>query len=395
MRSGPLAGTRVVELGNLIAAPYAGMLLADLGADVVKVEPPSGDLARAFMPFVGGESVFFLALNRGKRSLALDPRDPEARAWLDRLVEGADVVVNNLRLGAMERMGYDEESVRRINPSVVYAVISAFGADGPDAARSGIDVVFQAASGMISLNGHPGDPPQKTATTVGDYLAGTNAALAVCAALVEKQRSGEGRRVDICLRDGLIAVQSTLNSLFFVSGDQPEQTGTASPFVAPSQVFATADGFLALAIVSDHHFNLLAGALGRPDLVERFPTNEVRMALRSEVVDAVAQVLVEAPTARWVDELGDRGLPVAPVMDLPAVFSDPQVLHNDMVIEVDHPRAGPVSTTGSPLRIDGSAARATSVPPSIGEHSRPLLGELGATADQVDALVASGAVVVS
>lgn len=392
--NGPLRGVRVVEFGNLIAAPYAGMMLADLGAEVVKVEPPGGDLARGFGPYLGGESVFFMAVNRGKRSLAIDPKHPGSRPWLDRLVERADVVINNLRAGAMERMGYDEGSLRRLNPGAVYAVVSAFGADGPYATRAGIDIIFQAESGMIALTGHPGDPPQKTATTIGDYVAATNAALAVCAALVERERTGAGRRVDISLRDGLLAVQSGWWALYFARGRQPERTGTASPFLAPNQVFEAADGHFALAIVSDRHFALLCQQLGRPDLVEEFPTNEDRMAGRERLVAELAAIFLERPAEEWVGRLEAAGLPVGRLLDLDGVVSDPQVLHNRMVIETDHPRAGRTRGIGSPLRVDGSPALAARPAPELGGGTREILTELGAGPAEIERLAAEGAVVI-
>ncbi len=390
-----LAGIRVVEFGNLIAAPYAGMLLADLGADVVKVEPPSGDLGRGFGPHVGGESAFFLAMNRGKRSLSVDPKDPRVGPWIRRLVEEADVVVNNLRGGAMERMGLGETSVHEINPGAVYAVVSAFGPEGPYADRTGIDVVFQAESGMISVTGRPGDPPQKTATTIGDYVAATNVALTICAALVERARTGRGHRVDVSLRDGLLAVQSGWWALYFAGGTQPERTGTASPFLAPNQVFDTSDGHLALAIVSDRHFELLCGELGRPDLLEAYPTNEDRMVGRPALVDELTSAFRLETTEHWVVRLGAVGLPVGRLLDFAAVETDPQILHNEMIVEVDHPSARPTRMVGSPLRIDGSPARAEAGPPSLGEHSRQILAELGASPDEIDLLVGDGAVHVS
>lgn len=395
MTAALLAGVRVVEFGNLIAAPYAGMLLADLGADVVKIEPPSGDLGRGFGPFVGGESVFFMAVNRGKRSLALDPKHPSTREWLDRLVDEADVVLNNLRSGAMERMGYDEESLRSRNPGAVYAVVSSFGADGPYAERAGIDVIFQAESGMISITGSPDDPPQKTATTIGDYVAATNAALTVCAALVERGRTGRGRRVDVSLRDGLLAVQSGWWALYFAESQQPERTGTASPFLAPNQVFETSDGHLALAIVSDRHFQLLSQTLGRPDLADRFPHNETRMENRGALVGALSEVFLSDTTEAWVDKLGSVGLPVGRLLDFAGVEADPQIRHNEMVTEMEHPTAGRIQALGSPLRIDGAPAVATPPPPTLGQHSREVLEGLGADPEMIDRLVADGAVVVS
>lgn len=395
MTPGPLAGIRVVEFGNLIAAPYAGMLLADLGAEVTKIEPPWGDLGRGFGPYIGGESVFFMAVNRGKRSLAIDPKHPDARPWLDRLVESADVVVNNLRSGAMDRMGYDEDRLREMNPGVVYAVISAFGTDGPYADRAGIDVVFQAESGMISLTGHPGDPPQKTATTIGDYVAATNAALTISAALVERARTGRGRRVEVSLRDGLLAVQSGWWALYFARDEQPERTGTASPYLAPNQVFTTSDGHFALAIVSDRHFEILCRELGRSDLAERYPTNQARMDHRSKLVSELEQIFQDRPSEEWVRRLGTAGLPVGRLLDLSGVAADPQVRHNRMVIETDHPRAGRTRGVGSPLRVDGAPALASRPAPALGGDSRSVLTDLGADEAEIDRLVEGGAVVVS
>jgi CoA:oxalate CoA-transferase len=395
MTPGPLAGIQVVEFGNLIAAPYAGMLLADLGAEVIKIEPPSGDLGRGFGPYIGGESVFFMAVNRGKRSLAIDPKHPDARPWLDRLVERADVVINNLRSGAMERMGYDEARLREMNPGVVYAVVSAFGTDGPYADRAGIDVIFQAESGMISVTGHPGDPPQKTATTIGDYVAATNAALTVSAALVERERTGRGRRVEVSLRDGLLAVQSGWWALYFALDEQPERTGTASPFLAPNQVFAAADGHFALAIVSDRHFDTLCRELERPDLAERYPTNQDRMDDRSRLVGELEQIFRDRPSEEWVQRLEAVGLPVGRLLDLNGVAADPQVRHNQMVIETDHPTAGRTRGVGSPLRIDGAPALAPRPAPVLGGDSRSVLTDLGADEAAIDRLVQAGAVVVS
>lgn len=395
MTDGLLAGVRVVEFGNLIAAPYAGMLLADLGADVVKVEPPGGDLGRGFGPYREGESIFFMAVNRGKRSLAVEPKHAAVKPWLDRLMGQADVVINNLRVGAMERMGYDEATLREKNPGVIYAAVSAFGSDGPYADRAGIDVVFQAESGMISVTGRPGDPPQKTATTIGDYVAATNAALTVCASLVERSRTGRGRRVEISLRDGLLAVQSGWWALYFAQGRQPDRTGTASPFLAPNQVFVTSDGHLALAIVSDRHFQVLCDELGRADLAEKYPDNETRMAHRLSLAEELEGLFRAATTDSWVERLGRAGLPVGRLLDFPAVERDPQVRHNQMVVEMVHPTAGAVRTVGSPLRVDGSPARSTAPPPTVGQHSREILAGLGAEPAEIDRLVEQGAVIVT
>jgi len=385
---GPLTGNTVVEFGNLIAAPYAGMLLADLGARVIKVEPVGGDLGRRFGPYQGGESVFFMAVNRGKESIALDTKDWIAKRVLDNLVRKADVLIHNLRHGAMERLGLGEERCRELNPALIYTVVSAFGATGPYATRPGIDVIFQGESGMISITGDPKDGPRKTATTIGDYVAGTNAALAVAAALAETPR--RGRRIDISLRDGLMAVQSGWNALAFATGRQPERTGTASPFLAPNQVFEASDGPFTLAIVSDRHFEILADRLNRPDLAADYPTNEDRLAHRQTLVRKLSRIFKEETTDHWISLLGEAGLPVGRVLTIAEAFTDPQARHNEMLVEYDHPAAGVVKATGSPIQVDTRPARATGPPPRLGEHTRALMEELGVDPGTVDGMVSQG-----
>lgn len=392
--AGPLSGTRVVEIGNLVGAPYAGMALADLGAEVIKVEPPSGDLSRAFPPFNGGESAFFAAMNRGKLSVALQSRHPEARRWLTELVRTADVVVHNLRHGAMERLGLSEPEVRKINPGVIYAVVSAFGSDGPDAARPGIDLIFQAESGMVSVAGHAGDPPQKTSTTIADFLAGTNIAFLISAALVERARTGKGRKVEVSLRDGLVAVQSTWNAIALAEGGQPPRLGTASPFTAPNQLFEAVDGILALAVVADSHFRRLCEVIDRPDLAERFPTNPDRVAHRQELAEELEAIFAAERVDTWIERIGSAGVPVGKVLTLPDVMEDPQALHMEMFYEESDPRLGNLTRTGSPFRVDSESARAHRPAPTLGEHTAVVLAELGADGAEITELEAAGAAVI-
>lgn len=385
---GPLDGTLVVEFGNLVAAPYAAMLLADMGARVVKVEPIDGDLGRGFGPYQNGESTFFMMVNRGKESLCVDTKDWLSKRVLDNLVKKAHVLVHNLRPGAIERLGFDERRSRQLNPRIIYASISAFGAEGPFAGRAGIDIVFQGESGMISITGEARDGPRKTATTIGDYVAGTNAALAISAALVERPR--KGRTIDVSLRDGVMAVQSGWNALALAADSQPERTGTASPYLAPNQVFEAADAPFTLAIVSDRHFVVLAEALGMPELAERYPDNETRMAGRRALTRKLNTVFKTEKADHWVSLLGDAGLPVGHVLDLIEALSDPQARHNEMIVEYDHPVAGKVRTTGSPIRLDGAPARAGTTPPALGQHTRSLLRELGVDQQSVERMIAEG-----
>lgn len=381
-------------MGNLVGAPYGGMALADLGAEVIKVELPGGDLSRAFPPFVAGESAFFLAMNRGKRSVALDPRHPGARRWLAEVVRTADVLLHNLRHGAMERLGLGESQVRELNPGVIYAVVSAFGTEGPDAARPGIDLIFQAESGMVSIAGHSEDPPQKTATTIGDFLAGTNIAFLICAALLERARTGRGKKVEVSLRDGLIAAQSTWNAIAVAEGSQPARMGTASPFTAPNQIFEAEGGFLAVAIVADAHFRRLCEAIDRPDLADRYPSNPDRVENREEIAKELGAIFATQDVDVWVEKIKAAGVPVGKVLTLPEVMEDPQALHQEMFYQESHPRLGEVMQTGSPFRVNSETARADSPAPALGEHTAQVLAELGATPSQVAELVADGAAVV-
>lgn len=393
--SGPLDGIRAIEFGNLVAAPYCGMLLADLGAEVIKVEPTTGDLARAIGPFINGESAFFMAVNRGKASLAADAKVPAVAAALRRLVIGADVVVHNLRLGAMERMGLGHPDLVPDAPGLIYAVISAFGTTGPSAGRAGIDLVFQGESGMMSITGEEGNGPHKTATTIADFVAGTNAAATICAALVGRSVSGRGRLVEVSLRDGLLAVQAGWNAQFFATGRQPVRTGTASPVTAPNQSLRTGDGYINLAVVSDRHFAEACRLLALDDLVDdpRFIDNPSRVLNREALANAIEKVLEKESTDHWMELLGEAGLPVGRILNLASVFDDPQVVHNEMLVEMTHDTAGAIKVSGSPLRLDGEPARASVPPPVLGGGSRRVLRSAGLSDKEVDQLVANQAVV--
>lgn len=384
----PLRGTLVVEFGNLIAAPYATMLLADLGARVIKIEPIDGDLSRRFGPFQDGESLFFMVVNRGKESLALDTSDWVSKRILDNLVRRADVLVNNLRHGAMDRLGLGPDRVRELNPKLIYTTINAFGASGPYAKRAGVDVIFQGESGMISITGEAKDGPRKTATTIADYTAGSNAALAVAAALAEKPR--RWRQIDISLRDGLLAVQSGWNALAFHADTEPERTGTASPFLTPNQVFSAADRPFTLAIVSDRHFELLADALERGDLSRDYPTNQDRTENRISLIRKLNRIFATESADHWVTMFEQIGIPAGHVLAINEAFNDPQARHHEMKVEFDHPNAGRVTTTGSPIRFDDQRTIASTMPPILGEHTTRVLGELGVDSATIDKLVAEG-----
>jgi crotonobetainyl-CoA:carnitine CoA-transferase CaiB-like acyl-CoA transferase len=314
-----------------------------------------------------------------------------------RLCQQADVVLSNLRLGAMERMGLGPEALRKVAPHLVVAVISAFGSKGPASHRPGIDLVFQGESGMMSITGDPGEGPHKTATTIGDFLAGTNAALGITSALAGGGgRDGrQGALVEISLRDGIIASQATWNALYFTSQRQPERTGTASPVTGPNQTFDTADGHINLAVVSDRHFVDVCRAL-RLDHVaidERFATNELRVRHRDELGAILQEVFAAKATSHWMSLLDEVGVPAGRIFDLEEVFADEQVIHNEMVVDMAHPRIGRFRMQGSPLRLDGVSARSQVSPPMLGEHTVAVLRDLGWSDLEVSELIAAGAAI--
>jgi crotonobetainyl-CoA:carnitine CoA-transferase CaiB-like acyl-CoA transferase len=288
----------------------------------------------------------------------------------------------------MERLGLGEERCRQLNPNLIYAVVSAFGSSGPYARRPGVDIIFQGESGMISISGGPSDGTAKTATTIGDYVAANNMALAIAASLVENPR--RGRRIDVSLRDGLMAVQSGWNAIGFAKHGQPERTGTASPFLAPNQVFEASDGPFTLAIVSDRHFELLTDALERTDLGEDFATNAQRMDQRDSLTRKLARIFKSEDVEYWMELLGNAGLPVGRVLTLAEAFDDPQARHHEMLVEFEHPVAGHVRTTGSPIRLDGRTSMSSAIPPVLGEHTRSILAEVGIDEGSVEKMILEG-----
>ncbi len=388
----PLAGIKVVEFGNLIAGPYCSMLLADMGADVTKVESRGGDLARSFGPYVDGYSYYFAAINRGKKSAVINPRAEGSKEWVRKLCLEADVVVHNLRHAAMQRAGLGYEDLAQENPGLVYAEISAFGSSGPDAERAGIDIIFQGESGMMRVSGAEGAPPAKTATTVADYMAGTNAAMGVSAALAGRAATGKGQKVEVSLRDGVIAIQSSWNAMYFATGEQPGRIGTGSWFTAPTETFETSDGHLNLAIVSDGHFKILCETL-HLDIVDdpRFATNEARVIHRDALAELVNPLFAADSTDVWIERLHEIGLPAGRLMTMREVFDDPQVQHNQMRVELPTEH-GPVPVTGSPIHLDGEPAISLDSPPALGEHTRDILQSLGASSDEITELVDAGVI---
>ncbi len=380
----------MLELGALVAAPYCGMLLADLGAEVIKIEPPEGDMARRFPPFVAGESAFFMSVNRRKRSVVLDLKQREAVSWVHEMVKQSDVVLHNYRIGVAERIGVGYQDLRALNAGLVYCAISGFGPTGPMAHRPAIDLLFQAESGMMAITGERDGSPVKVGTNAADVYAATTAAACISAALVERGRTGLGQRVDVSLRDAFLALQACWFTSFLATGTQPRRLGAGSPFTAPTDVFPTQDDCIVLAVVNSRHWRILCGVLGLDQLVDdcRFNTNQARVENAPELRESVSAVLATRSTEQWIELFDEAGIPAGRVYDYRRVVADEQIRHNEMVLGFDHPAAGAVMTQGVPFWLDGQKNPDPTPPPTLGQHTREVLIELGCPPAEADALAA-------
>jgi crotonobetainyl-CoA:carnitine CoA-transferase CaiB-like acyl-CoA transferase len=390
----PLAGIRVLDLSRVLAGPLCTLILADLGAEVIKVEPPWGDETRGWgPPFVQGESAYFLAVNRGKRSLALDLKAREGQEVVRRLAAQADVLVENFKTGDLRRYGLDYASLKELNPRLVYLSITGFGHTGPRASEPGYDAALQGYTGIMSVTGEPQGPPMKVGVAWIDVMTGMMGAVAVLSALWEREKSGLGQHIDLSLFDvGLFAL-ANLGESYLLTGKAPGRLGNAHAQIVPYGAFPAADGWLVLAVGNDEQFARLCGVLGLPELGERFPQNAQRVEHRQEVVEAVSERLKTKPRAHWLERLRAAGVPAAPVNDLREAFQDPQAEARGAVWTLDHPLLGPLPTLANPLRFLSRTPAAPSLPPPLlGEHSEALLREAGFSPEEVAALVEKGVV---
>lgn len=372
----PLTGVKVIELGALVASPYAGMLLADLGAEVIKVEPPEGDMARAFAPFVNGESAFFMAVNRTKKSVVLDVKKDRDLQILHELIKEADVLIHNYRTGVAERIGLGYEELSQINSRLVYCAVSGFGPDGPMSSRPAIDLLFQAESGMLAITGNPDGPPSKVGTNAADVYSATTATVAILAALFRRTVSGKGCRVDVSARDAFVALQACWVSSFFATGEQQERLGAGSPFTAPTDVYPTGDGEIVLAVVNEKHWRIFCSTLGLEEYVDdpRFASNELRVAHGSVLRELVSRALADRSTQEWLDEFAKAQIPAGRVYGYADLEDDAQIAHNHMIVGFDHPTAGPVRTQGIPFWFNKEKTTRMWPAPTLGQHNSELDG---------------------
>ena len=398
---GPLEGIRVVDLTRILAGPYCTMVLADLGADVVKVEQPSGDQARRNGPFFEGRdgnsrSTYFTSVNRGKRSIVIDLKNPAGKDAFLRLVDGADVVVENFRPGTMSNLGVDYATLNARNPRLIMASVSGFGQTGPYAKRAALDVIVQAMGGMLSITGEEGGAPVRPGVSMGDITAALFTTIGVLSAVVERDRSGLGQHVDMSMLDCQAAILENPLMRYMALGEMPERLGTRHPVVAPVQALRTKDGYVAVA-VSDGpsgHWGRFAELIGKPELAEdeRFASGWLRRVNYDELRPHLESALGQRTTGEWVDTLGPAGIAVGPVQDVSQVAVDPQLNSRGMFVKAETPSAGPATFTNTPVKHSRTPGGVRTGAPELGEHTDAILAEAGVAPDEAVALRESGAV---
>ena len=404
--SGPLQGIRVLELARILAGPWAGQLLADFGAEVIKVERPGvGDDTRRWgPPFLRdqqgretAESAYFLSANRGKRSVAIDFTRPEGADLVRQLAARSDVLIENFKVGGLARYGLDWASLQASHPGLVYCSITGFGQDGPRARQAGYDAAIQAMGGLMSMTGLPdnvpGGGPQKVGVAVADLMAGMYAANAIQAALLHRERTGQGQHIDLSLLDSQVAMLANQAANYLVGGQSPKRLGTAHPNIVPYQAFATADGHLMLAVGNDGQFARLAALLGHPEwpVDERYASNAARVQHRDLLVAQLTECLKSGTTGEWLKQFEQAGIPAAPINDLAEVFGDPQVRHRQLVRELDHPMDAQLPSVANPVRFSATPLVHDRAPPMLGADSRQVLEqELDLSAQQIDELAGQG-----
>jgi crotonobetainyl-CoA:carnitine CoA-transferase CaiB-like acyl-CoA transferase len=394
--SGPLAGVKVLELAQIMAGPTCGMMLADLGADVIKVERvPGGDDTRMMnRPSVQGESAAFMAMNRNKRGIALNLKLPAAQEALKRMVLRTDVVTENYRKGTMEKLGLGYETLRKINPALIYCSISGYGRTGPYADKGGFDLIAQGMSGLMAITGEPGGAPVKSGAPVCDINAGLLGALGVVSAYVHRLKTGEGQLVDTSLFEAGIQQTYWQSAMYFATGVPPGPSGSAHILSAPYQAFRAADGWLTIGGANQPNWERLVRVLGAPEWLEdpRFRSNAERM----KNLDALVALMNARLKDRKVDELiaalEAEGVPCGPINSIADMAADPQALARDMVVELEHPRAGRTRALGLPIKLSRTPGKVSRPAPTFGQHTREVLAEFGFSATEIDALYASNAV---
>ena len=394
---GPLKGMRVVELAHIMAGPVCGLMLADMGADVIKVEKPDGDDSRRFVPpDIQGESAAYMMMNRNKRGIALNLKDPEALEVLRKLLAEADVVIENYRKGTMAKLGLGYEDLAKANPRLIYCEISGFGRTGPYAERGGFDLIAQGMSGLMSVTGEgPGRPPVKVAAPISDINAGILAAMGVSAAYANMLKTGVGQKVDTSLFEAAIVQTYWQSAIAFATGKKPEPLGSAHPLNAPYQAFRTKDGWINVGAANQSNWLRFLQVISAPELNDdpRFGSNHDRIQNLPALVEILNKYLSQDTTENWLARMDAAHLPAGPVNDILQMHDDPQTRARDMIVQVEHPIAGKVDTIGHPVKFSQTPASIKRAAPLLGQHTREILSDMGYSDDRIEALLAKGAAI--
>ena len=389
--TGPLAGVRVLELAQIMAGPTCGLMLADMGADVIKIEKlPKGDDSRGYQdPQINGVSAPFLILNRNKRGMGLDLKNPKGADVLKRMVAKADVLTENYRRGTMEKLGVGYDVLKTVNPGLIYAVVSGYGRTGPLADKGGFDLIAQGFGGLMSITGHPGGPPAKTGNPVSDINAGILSCLGVLAALIERGKSGRGQIVDTSLMEAAMQQTYWQAAMFFATGVSAGPGGSAHPLTAPYQAFKTANGYLNIGGANQANWERVAETLGHPEWKTdpRFENNTIRLANREVLERLIEAELIHKTTAEWIAVFDKTGVPAGPVHTIEEALTHPQALAREMVVESVHPQAGLVKGVGFPVKFSEQPRTAATPAPGLGQHTVQVLREFGFRDDEITDLV--------
>jgi crotonobetainyl-CoA:carnitine CoA-transferase CaiB-like acyl-CoA transferase len=392
----PLAGVRVIDLTRVLAGPFCAMSLGDMGAEVIKIEEPGkGDDTRGWPPFVSGEATYFLSVNRNKKSLTLNMKAPEGQEILRRLLASADVVLENFRPGTMERLGFGYEALRKVNPRLVYCSISGFGESGPEAHRPGYDLIVQGESGVMDITGFPDGPPVKVGNSIGDLVAGMAATQGITLALLSREKTGRGQKVEIGMLDVMASLLTYQAGLYWNAGGRPARRGNEHPSIVPYEVFRAQDVYVTLGVANNSLWDRTCRALDREDLIKdpRFDTEANRVTNRKILVPLLNEILGARPADEWLARLDKAGVPAGRIKTVAEVCESAHLKARGMKVSLSHPKAGPITVMGVPVRLHDTPGAATLAPPLLGQHTDAILtGLLRMPKARVDKLRAAGVV---